>query len=79
MRRKWLSLLPICRVPKYDSTLEILFLTACADSPPCPFQPIGPKSPGRWGGTSSPSALVWADWLEWPVRKISTGSKKQDL
>ena len=30
-------------------------------------------------GTSPLSALVSAVWLEWQGRKISTGSKKQDL
>ena len=58
MRQKWLSLLPICRLPKFDSTLEILFLTACAVFPPWPFLPIGPNN-CRQGGP--PICLGLAD------------------
>ena len=49
--------LPICRLPKYDSTLEV---------------PPHLPGLGRRGGGPSPSArAVWADWLEWMGRKTA--------
>ena len=70
MRRKWLSLLPICWLPKFDITLSSCFLL------PVLFFLLGHSSGTRsamaWQmGRSSSSAIVWAGWLEWPGRKTA--------
>ena len=73
----WLSLLSICWLPKFDSTLQILFLTVCAV-----FLPGHSSQPAQTIADEEdlPICQAMAVWvpLEWPRRKNSTGSKKQD-
>ena len=76
-RQMWLSLLSICWLPKFDSTLQILFLTVCAV-----FLPGHSSQPAQTIADEEdlPICQAMAERvpLEWPRRKNSTGSKKQD-
>ena len=82
MRQKWLSLPLVCLIPKTTSTLEILFVTACASQSAqaaleegdlhliCRQTRRRSSSTGRRGGGPLLPGLLGP---------AATGSKKQDL